>query len=110
MANRSAESIARRREWAREHQSSDQGFDGHLRRRYGISIDEWYAMFKAQDGRCAICGKLQGDRRMHVDHDHRTGKVRGLLCAGCNRGVAFLDRDDDWLLTAQAYRLAAEEE
>jgi hypothetical protein len=46
------------------------------------------AMLKRQDGRCACCGtaKLKGGRETHVDHDHATGRVLGLLCEPCNLG------------------------
>lgn len=58
-------------------------------RRYGMTPEEFAAMLKAQDGRCAVCGVTKPNgakrqRRMFVDHDHETGKVRGLLCHGCN--------------------------
>lgn len=51
--------------------------------KYGITRTEWAAMFAAQDGACAICTEPLGDRP-HVDHDHATGDVRGLLCPHCN--------------------------
>lgn len=52
-----------------------------LKYRYGISVEEWDEMFDAQDGTCKICAK-EGD--LQVDHDHDTGRVRGLLCWACN--------------------------
>ena len=45
------------------------------------------ALLTAQGGVCAICGKPPKTRRLHVDHDHQTGRVRGLLCFTCNRFV-----------------------
>ena len=56
-------------------------------------------MLAAQDGKCAICGTTStGNRKaFHVDHDHKTGKVRGLLCSNCNTGIGNL-RDDIGLL------------
>lgn len=52
---------------------------------YGIGPDDYDAMYAAQDGRCAICRRATGKtRRLSVDHDHATGKVRGLLCRVCN--------------------------
>jgi hypothetical protein len=55
-------------------------------RRYGISLEEYNQRFIVQNGKCAICSKSQMEfkRRFHVDHDHETGKVRGLLCENCN--------------------------
>jgi hypothetical protein len=55
----------------------------HLRQRYNITGAEVEEMFKAQDGKCAICGQ-RSDRELHVDHDHLTGEVRELLCFNHN--------------------------
>ena len=53
---------------------------------YGITIDQYEEMLKKQEGRCAICGseKAGGPGRMMVDHHHKSGNVRGLLCCNCN--------------------------
>lgn len=66
-----------------------------IRRVYGLSPAKYYRMFDAQGGRCAICRTKFGEnpRDTHVDHDHETGKVRGLLCPDCNRGLGLF-RDD----------------
>ncbi len=64
---------------------------GHLRRTYGITLAEFKAMSAAQGGVCAICEKAETKmhrgkvQRLSVDHDHETGKVRGLLCHACNK-------------------------
>ena len=54
--------------------------------RYGITVEDYDRMYAEQNGRCAICGlhQSQQQRRLHVDHDHETGEVRGLLCMNCN--------------------------
>lgn len=54
--------------------------------RYGITPEEYESMEKNQSGLCAICGGPPAGRwsRLHVDHDHGTGEVRGLLCFSCN--------------------------
>jgi hypothetical protein len=66
----------------------------HLRRRYGITRDEVDAMIEAQGGTCAACaGKPE-----HVDHDHRTGKVRGILCFNCNQALGNV-RDNTAVLS-----------
>jgi hypothetical protein len=45
-------------------------------------------MFEGQSGVCAICGRPPGAKRLDVDHNHETGKIRGLLCGSCNRAPA----------------------
>jgi hypothetical protein len=80
---------------------------GNLRRLYGLSIEQYDALLASQGGGCAICGE-RGDggrwrRRLHVDHDHRTGKVRGLLCHGCNVGVGHFDDSPELMQRAAAY-------
>jgi hypothetical protein len=55
--------------------------NGYLRRKYGITIEDFEAMFEAQGGVCTICGKPRSEERtLHIDHDHETGEIRGLLC------------------------------
>ena len=64
-------------------------FDAQLRHYYGIDLEDWARMYNAQGGKCAIDPnhKLGFDRYTHVDHDHKTGEVRGLLCHHCNRAL-----------------------
>lgn len=91
------------REWHRKARAAnpDYYFDQELRKRYGITL-EWYREKLSKQGNvCAICkesevavirGKVIA---MPVDHDHTTGKPRGLLCTRCNRGLGlFRDRKD----------------
>ena len=64
----------------------------HLQHHYNITIEQYDELYLVQDGRCAIC-KTHSDNLngpLHVDHSHVTGKVRGLLCLSCNRGIGFL--------------------
>jgi hypothetical protein len=60
-----------------------------LKRRYGITVEDYEAMLITQDYKCAICGtdKCSSGRNFAVDHDHTTGKVRALLCALCNKAL-----------------------
>lgn len=53
----------------------------------GVTDEEYARMLAAQGGGCAICGAKPKTRRLHVDHDHASGKVRGLLCHRCNRAL-----------------------
>ncbi len=57
----------------------------HLKRSYNISIEQYDMLFKSQHGVCAICSMPPRDsRKLVVDHDHETNKIRGLLCDKCN--------------------------
>lgn len=58
----------------------------HLVRKYGVTLARYQELFDAQGGKCAICGKVQS-RALDVDHCHKTGRVRGLLCTSCNRMI-----------------------
>lgn len=57
--------------------------------KYGLKPSEYKELFESQDGRCGICKVHQDEfhRRFHLDHDHETGEVRGLLCPGCNTSL-----------------------
>jgi hypothetical protein len=90
--------------------------DAYLRRTFGITQVDYDVRLVSQGGGCAICGKQPEKISLHVDHDHITGKIRGLLCVGCNNALGQF-RDDPALLTrAIAYvgddllPLAAEQE
>ncbi|UQU68122.1 endonuclease VII domain-containing protein [Couchioplanes caeruleus] len=72
----------------------------HLRRRYGIGQLEFDGLLAAQGGVCAICGV---DDPQHLDHDHRTGEVRGILCFNCNGGLGQFRDDPVLLADAIAY-------
>lgn len=77
-------------------------------RRYGITLAEMEVAFVNQDGRCPICQReLVLERHMsnscHIDHDHNTGQVRGLLCGKCNRGIGLLSDNPNLLRAAADY-------
>lgn len=63
----------------------------------GLTPEQYEAMEKAQGGVCQICSKPPTGRwkRLHIDHDHTTGAVRGLLCVGCNRAIGYLNDDPE---------------
>jgi len=73
--------------------------DNHLKRLYGISEEEYDNLLVSQDFRCAVCREesktLGKNARLHVDHDHLTGRVRGLLCYACNIAIGFLEEDPE---------------
>ena len=61
-----------------------------LKYKYGITQADYDIMYKNQEGKCAICGSKK--KNLHVDHDHKTNGVRGLLCHHCNHGLGnFMD-------------------
>lgn len=72
--------------------------------KFGITVEQYEKMFKDQNGACAICDKqnLNG-RRLAVDHDHSTGKIRGLLCDTCNRGLGYMKDSINLLNKAASY-------
>lgn len=85
---------------------------GRLRQDHGISLAEYEDMVARQHGLCAICmlppgGESFADRRLHVDHDHASGRIRGLLCRYCNMGVGLLRDDPEIIAAAIAYLDAA---
>lgn len=89
-----------------------------LKKWYGITLEDYDKMFEAQKGLCAICGnpetvKRKNDtaiRRLAIDHDHRTGKIRGLLCGDCNVGLGkfkdsanIIDKAAKYLFTHEVH-------
>jgi hypothetical protein len=64
-----------------------------LLRKYGITANEYDAMLAAQGGGCAVCERKPGKTPHHVDHDHATRRVRGILCHQCNWYVGTIDAD-----------------
>ena len=76
-----------------------------LRRKYGITEDDYDEMYRAQRGCCSICGAHQStlNRRLSVDHDHDSGDVRALLCGHCNRGIGLLGDDPKTVQRAADY-------
>jgi hypothetical protein len=77
--------------------------DADLRRKYGITAADYDRMLAAQGGVCAICGRPPKTRRLNVDHDHNTGRIRGILCWRCNKGLQFFSDDAKHLRRAAAY-------
>ena len=72
-------------------------------RLYGLSTEAYQEMLASQGGVCALCGGTPGARALGVDHDHATGRIRGLLCSPCNTGIGNLRDDPDLLRKAIAY-------
>ena len=74
--------------------------DRRLRARYGITLEQFEAILEAQGGVCAVC--KMGDKVFCVDHNHKTLKIRGIICLNCNLRVIGGARDKDHLLVNAA--------
>lgn len=100
--------LARRRKWVAEnpervkelmrnwhHANPKRSKEIADKARYGLEYGEYDRILALQDGRCALCrtDKPGGKGRFHVDHDHATGKVRGLLCHNCNVALGHVNED-----------------
>ena len=76
----------------------------YLKRKYGITPEEYDKLLAEQGGGCAICGRPPTPGiSLHVDHDHVTGAIRGLLCFRCNNALGDFDDDHDRLRAALSY-------
>lgn len=85
-------------------------YDKQVFRKYGITLEDYDRMYQEQNGVCKICSLPQispRNTRLCIDHDHRNGKVRGLLCSDCNRGIGLLKDDPRILDKASEYLRAA---
>jgi hypothetical protein len=79
----------------------------NLRRKYGLTPEEHIELQVSHEGRCAICRQVPVKGRhnaaLHIDHDHKTGKVRGLLCARCNVSIGQFEDSPALLRSAAEY-------
>lgn len=92
--------------WSRERYARDPKYRRRylLAKKYGMTLDAYDALLEAQGGVCAICGEAGADAKMlAVDHDHNTGKVRGLLCDKCNQGIGLFRDDPELMAKAIQY-------
>ena len=93
-------------EWDRHRRAS------HLKKKYNLTIDEYDEIVVRQGNKCAICGGNIYDSRgfrPHIDHDHKTGKMRGVLCGYCNKALGRFKDDKEKLLSAYNYLLKSEQ-
>lgn len=68
-----------------------------------VTEADYQALLVKQGGACALCGRSYPKRRLSIDHDHETGRIRGLLCVTCNSAIAALGDDRAGLERALAY-------
>lgn len=83
--------------------SPDVQKNGHLKRKYGITISVYKELFQNQGGLCAICKKPENNKDLAVDHCHKTKKVRGLLCFKCNASLGKFEDSIELLQNAISY-------
>lgn len=86
-----------RRKQQRDYRKTEEGkrkyLNSHLKALYGITLEQYEKMFEEQNGVCAICGQSEINRKLSVDHRHKDGKVRALLCTKCNYLVGIVESD-----------------
>ena len=69
--------------------------------RYGITQEQYNTLLEIQGGRCAIC--LEKKKSFHLDHNHKSGQIRGLLCSSCNMAIGLMKEDFVKLYLAEEY-------
>lgn len=100
------ENLEKARKYAREyHKKNPHRQRIRILAQYGLTEEGYDELLKNQNGACAICGKGRNEMKSHlvVDHDHKTGKVRGLLCVQCNTSLGNLKDQTDLLKKAAEY-------
>jgi hypothetical protein len=103
--------LAKLREWQKRYREKNRRAlsDGERKRRFGITPQEYEKRFNSQNGVCAICfnpetaTRLGKIKALSVDHCHKTGAIRGLLCSDCNTGIGKLKDDPKVLQSAIRY-------
>lgn len=76
--------------------------------KYGLTAEDFLRLYEEQEGRCAICEAEQEPSKIHIDHNHETGEVRGLLCGSCNRALGYLK--DSPLIVERAFNYLTRKE
>jgi hypothetical protein len=78
-----------------------------IRRKYGLTAEQWNKLWDSQHGRCFICRKLFSSTRLAcVDHEHEEGLIRGLLCTNCNYDLGLHHDNIEWFQRAAVYLAA----
>ena len=96
---------ARKQQWVAQKRSENPRFfaDRHRLKRYGLTSSAAWDLMYQQGGKCKICLRSLEDRLFHIDHDHITGTLRGILCAACNTAIGMLQESEFVLHRALAY-------
>jgi hypothetical protein len=97
------ESVKNRgKDWRKANKNHSENYD--LLRNYGITAEQKQQMIEQQNNSCAICqNKFKDKKSAHVDHCHTTGKVRSILCSGCNTGLGLFKESQMYLKSALLY-------
>jgi len=105
-AEHSEEDAERSRKYRAEHPEEIASY--RLMSQYGIDVPEWNELLASQGGCCGCCGTDDPGSKSgwHTDHDHKTGKVRGILCRGCNLGLGHFVDDPRRLMAGIKYLAA----
>lgn len=74
-----------------------------LKKDFGMTLENYSSLFERQNGLCAICQKEEKKKRLSIDHDHKTKKVRGLLCSQCNSAIGLFSDNIVLMKNAIAY-------
>ena len=84
---------------------ANSNFAADLKKNYGLTVEQYNKMYADQNGLCGCCGASSGafNRRLHVDHDHVSNQVRGLLCTRCNPGLGYFEDSIEKLEMAILY-------
>ena len=96
--------VGKTKEWRKRNPTGVR--NSMLKSCYGITLLDYERMLKSQNGKCAICTKPFSKERLRnlvIDHNHTTGKIRGLLCQACNKGLGFFGDNVILLLRAIRY-------
>ena len=102
--NASSAYIRRAKEYKKTKEGKEVDRSWRLKKHYGITLIEWRQMYEAQSGACAICRKgLAQDKTTNTDHCHKTGRVRGLLCGTCNKGLGYFKDNTELMHEAIRY-------
>lgn len=93
---------ARARLWLKRNKEKQRGY--HLKYDYRLTPERYLQMFGAQNGLCAICQQPPSSKRpLHVDHNHETNQIRGLLCTRCNPMIGYAGESTERLRAAIEY-------
>lgn len=90
---------------------AEYGRRSNLKRRYGLTEDAYNSLYSTQEGKCAIC-KCELELRSkftHIDHDHETLEIRGLLCHPCNTAIGLLKEDETIIINVFKYLFGNED-